>query len=279
MEQAQQEAARAAASAGVVVRCLHSPEQMQRAVEVLAEIWAPGGRGEPPVEAGLLVALEHAGNYVSGAYSADELIGVTVGFFGAPDANTGRLQVMHSHIAGVLPSHARGGVGAAMKLHQRAWCLEQGVTTMEWTFDPLIVRNARFNLHKLGARLAEYLPQFYGEMRDGINAGQGSDRVLIRWQLSDPERPTEREPERILLEPDGSNAACLAVEPGQVVTAAGEVGVVGLRVPQDIAALRAEQPEVAAQWRTALREVMHPLMRSGWSVSNVRPDGLYLLSR
>lgn len=279
MEQAQREAAQAQESAGVVVRCLRSPEQMQRATEVLAEIWAPGGRGQPPIEAGLLVALEHAGNYVAGAYSADDLIGVTVGFFGAPDPSTGRTQMMHSHIAGVLQSHARGGVGAAMKLHQRAWCLDQGVTTMEWTFDPLVVRNARFNLHKLGARFAEYLPQFYGEMRDGINAGQGSDRVLIRWNLSEPEVTKELEPERILLEPDGTNVPRWVIEPDKVLAAAGEVGVVGLRVPQDIAGLRAEQPEVAARWRTALREAMHPLMRSGWSVSSVRSDGMYQLSR
>jgi predicted GNAT superfamily acetyltransferase len=279
VDQAHQESVRAAEAAGVVVRSLHTPEQMQRAAEVLAEIWAPGGSGEAPVEAGLLVALEHAGNYVAGAYADDQLIGATVGFFGAPDARTGRSQMMHSHIAGVLPSHARGGVGAAMKLHQRAWCLDRGITVMEWTFDPLIARNARFNLHKLGARFAEYLPQFYGEMRDGINAGQGSDRALIQWYLEAPEHAQELEPQLMLLEPDDDAAPRLAAGEIEVLSAAGDAGVVGLRVPTDMMALRADRPNVAARWRTALREVMVPLMSSGWTVTSVRTDGTYLLTR
>ncbi|RJN32471.1 hypothetical protein [Nesterenkonia natronophila] len=279
MNQAHQEAVRAAESAGVVVRSLHTPEQMQRAAEVLAEIWAPGGSGEAPVEPGLLVALEHAGNYVAGAYAGEELVGVTVGFFGAPDARTGRSQMMHSHIAGVLPTHARGGVGAAMKLHQRAWCLDRGVTVMEWTFDPLISRNARFNLHKLGARFAEYLPQFYGVMRDGINAGQGSDRALIQWYLEAPEQAQELEPQLMLLEPDDDAAPHLGAGATEVVSAAGDAGVVGLRVPTDMMKMRADRPEVAARWRTALREVMVPLMSSGWTVTGVSTDGTYLLTR
>jgi predicted GNAT superfamily acetyltransferase len=279
VDQAHQESVRAAEAAGVVVRSLHTPEQMQRAAEVLAEIWAPGGSGEAPVEAGLLVALEHAGNYVAGAYADDQLIGATVGFFGAPDARTGRSQMMHSHIAGVLPSHARGGVGAAMKLHQRAWCLDRGITVMEWTFDPLIARNARFNLHKLGARFAEYLPQFYGEMRDGINAGQGSDRALIQWYLEAPEHAQELEPQLMLLEPADDAAPRLAAGETEVLSAAGDAGVVGLRVPTNMMALRADRPNVAARWRTALREVMVPLMTSGWTVTSVRTDGTYLLTR
>jgi predicted GNAT superfamily acetyltransferase len=279
VDQAHQEALRAAEAAGVVVRPLHTPEQMQRAAEVLAEIWAPGGSGEAPIEAGLLVALEHAGNYVAGAYADDELVGVTVGFFGAPDARTGRSQMMHSHIAGVLPSHARGGVGAAMKLHQRAWCLDGGITVMEWTFDPLIARNARFNLHKLGARFAEYLPHFYGEMRDGINAGQGSDRALIQWYLEAPEHAQELEPQLMLLEPDGDAAPRLAAGEAEIVSAAGDAGVVGLRVPTDMMNMRADRPDVAARWRTALREVMVPLISSGWTVTSVRTDGTYLLTR
>ncbi|TLP79966.1 hypothetical protein [Nesterenkonia sphaerica] len=276
--QAQHQALQAAQAAGVVVESLHTPEQMQRAAEVLAEIWAPGGRGEAPVEAGLLVALEHAGNYVAGAYAGKDLIGATVGFFGAPDARTGRMHMMHSHIAGVLPSRARSGVGVAMKLHQRGWCLERGVTVMEWTFDPLIVRNARFNLHKLGAGLSEYLPQFYGEMRDGINAGQGSDRALIQWNLLAPEPAPELTPQLMLLEPDDDAAPRLTAGEDAVASAAA-AGLVGLRVPSDMMQLRTERPALAARWRTALRETMAPLMRAGWVVASVRADGTYVLSR
>ena len=77
------------------------------------------------------------------------------------------------------------GIGAAMKLHQRLWCLEHGITRMSWTFDPLIARNAYFNIGaRLGALPSEYHPDFYGQMRDGVNAGHASDRVFVEWDLT-----------------------------------------------------------------------------------------------
>ena len=76
-------------------------------------------------------------------------------------------------------------MGFALKLHQRAWCLDRGITLMEWTYDPLVARNAYFNLSKLGATVAEYLPDFYGVMGDGINRFDESDRILVHWPLED----------------------------------------------------------------------------------------------
>ena len=75
------------------------------------------------------------------------------------------------------------GVGFELKQHQRRWCLERGVKTIEWTTDPLVRRNAYFNLTKLGARASDYLVNFYGAMTDGLNAGEESDRLLISWEL------------------------------------------------------------------------------------------------
>ena len=77
-------------------------------------------------------------------------------------------------------------VGFALKLHQRAWALLRGVSEIAWTFDPLVSRNAYFNLVKLGAQPAEYLPNFYGTMLDTINGDDDSDRLLVRWRLRSP---------------------------------------------------------------------------------------------
>lgn len=153
-------AAQAAERAGVVISDLATPEQATAAAELLDSIWNSDSRGAAPVEPGLLVALEHAGSYVAGAYQDDEAVGVAAGFCGPPQT-----AMMHSRIAGVSALAAGRGIGVALKLHQRVWCLERGIMTVEWTFDPLILRNARFNLTRLGARLKEYLPQFYGDMR------------------------------------------------------------------------------------------------------------------
>lgn len=273
LQTAADQARQAAAAAGVVVTQLSTAQQAMDAAELLHRIWNPDGQGETPMEPGLLVALEHAGNYVGGAYAGDELIGVTVGFFGPPQAS-----LMHSHIAGVA-AHAVGtGVGAAMKLDQRTWCLQRGVRTMEWTFDPLIARNAGFNLNRLGARFTEYLPHFYGEMRDGTNAGQGSDRALITWDLLQMAPRSSAEPELVLLRPGDDDAPLRYAQGNDIAEAAGAAGVVGLQIPADIPAMRQSQPELSAQWRTALRETMHPLMQTGWQVHGIR-NSTYLLVR
>lgn len=178
---ARTQADQAAARAGIVILELSTPEQSRAAADLLDAIWNQESGGAAPVEPGLLIALEHAGNYAVGAYQDNDMVAAAIGFFGSPAAS-----MMHSHIAGVSAAAKGNGVGAAMKLHQRLWCLERGVTTLEWTFDPLILRNAGFNLNRLGAQLEEYLPQFYGQMRDATNVGQGSDRALIRWHLTQP---------------------------------------------------------------------------------------------
>ena len=103
-----------------------------------------------------------------------------MGFFGAPAD-----EALHSHIAGVAGSVRGRNIGFALKLHQRAWALRRGVSAVAWTYDPLVRRNAYFNLVKLAARPAEYLPNFYGGMHDAINGGDDSDRALVHWVLDD----------------------------------------------------------------------------------------------
>ena len=138
------------------------------------------------MSAELLRAMGKAESYVAGAFDAEHpeagMVGVCVGFHSTPAA-----RAMHSHIAGVTPAVAGRHVGFALKLHQRAWCLDRGIDLTEWTFDPLVSRNAYFNLAKLGARVAEYLPDFYGSMTDAINRATTSDRILVHWSLASPE--------------------------------------------------------------------------------------------
>ncbi len=172
---------RAAAAAGVQLRELSALDELDQVYRLYDAIWRPDPNN-PPVTTELLRALTKAGNYVGGAYDGDELIGACVGFFEAPAA-----VAMHSHVAGVSAAARGRNVGFALKLHQRAWALRRGVTAISWTFDPLIRRNAYFNVVKLGARPTEYLLNFYGQMEDGINNGDDSDRLLVRWQLDAPE--------------------------------------------------------------------------------------------
>jgi predicted GNAT superfamily acetyltransferase len=269
----------AAASAGVEVRELQELADLDDVYRLYNSIWRPDPKN-PPVTTELLRALTKAGNYVGGAYDRDTLIGACVGFFGAPAEVT-----MHSHVAGVS-SAARGrNVGFALKLHQRAWALARGVTAISWTFDPLIRRNAYFNLTKLAANPTEYLTNFYGPMADSINNNDDSDRLLIRWQLDDPavltaaHRPTSPTPGGHLGETLREATVVLGIDDDgrPVVESYGSAGTVLVGVPVDVEGLRRSDPGAAKEWRIALREVLGGLMADGARVTGFDRAGWYVL--
>jgi predicted GNAT superfamily acetyltransferase len=215
----------------------------------------------------LLRALAHAGNYVAGAWIDDELIGVSAGFFGHRDGTV----YLHSHISGVAPDHQGGHVGSALKEHQRAWALERGITTIEWTFDPLVRRNAYFNLAKLGALVVGYEADFYGSMRDAINAGDETDRAVARWDLDAGARPTV----------DATNAAVI-LRPdhdGGPVVESGATSVLRAWIPRDHLQLRERDPEAAVSWRQALRDSVGSAIKRGYVAVDMTRDGWYTLVR
>ena len=126
----------------------------------------------------LLVTTAVLGTTVLVATAEGKQVGATLGFLGWSEGVH-----LHSHMAAVVPWRRSGGVGYALKLHQRAVCLEHGVSEVRWTFDPLIRRNAHFNIVKLGAEVIRFLPDFYGRLDDVINTGDSSDRFEVRWRL------------------------------------------------------------------------------------------------
>ncbi len=255
--------ARAAESAGVTVRNLRAQECVT-AADILTELW-----GGSPMGAPLLVAMEHAGTYVAGAFRADELIGVCAGFFGPPASRS-----MHSHVAGVRGTSAATGAGTAMKLHQRAWCLDQDVSEMTWTFDPLVARNAAFYVRRLGAALDTYLVNFYGPPAEGLDAAHGSDRILVRWRLDEHIPTYPREP--------GDAQVVLSVGEGHspvVHTVAEDTDAIVIAVPPDVEDWRASGSPLAAEWRLALRDAMAPRWEAGWRPTAVGRDGRYLMEK
>ena len=265
----------AAVAAGVTVRDLDADE-MTEASALLAEVWRTGPR-ESPMEPGLLVALGFAGNYVSGAFDADgEMVGACAGFLGAPVGG-----LLHSHVAAVRPGGPRG-TGTALKLHQRAWCAARGIGVIAWTYDPLIARNAWFNLGRLGAHVEAYLVDFYGKMDDGLNAGEESDRLLVHWPVEPGEvtPPMHTEPAHAALVADGDGSPVTAADAPDVPAG---TEVVTLAVPPDVEALRAsDQPDVranASRWRATFRETYAGLHEQGWRVRGFVRSGHYVLVR
>jgi predicted GNAT superfamily acetyltransferase len=281
---ADEAAARAAKVACVAVRELDSLAQLADAITLFDEIWEPES-GSTSLPLGLLRALTKAGNYAFGAYdvASGDLLGACVGFFGPPSHAE-----LHSHIAGVRSGALGRSVGFALKLHQRAWCLRRDAPVIAWTYDPLIRRNAFFNLVKLGARPAEYLPNFYGVMDDAINGGTETDRMLVHWDLRSAiaADAAAGRPRPASFAEEHARGAVVALSPGrdgQPVAGRAVAGGSGARavlvgVPADIEAMRLSGPAQATAWRTALRDVLSPLLSSGARVTGFDRTGGYVVS-
>ena len=159
-------------------------------------------------------------------------------------------------------------------MRQRDWCRQRSITTMTWTFDPLVARNAYFNISKLGARPTQYMIDYYGQMSDGINAGQASDRVLLTWDLTVDSPPPGRGA-------SDQSFAVLSADPadGRSRTAPTDCAHITIGIPSDIERLRRENAPLSHEWRIALRETLSQLLDAGWRVTGFDRAGLYILER
>jgi predicted GNAT superfamily acetyltransferase len=175
-------------------------------------------------------------------------------------------------------------VGFALKVHQRAWSLLRGVAAIEWTFDPLVRRNAYFNIVKLAALPDEYLDNFYGDMHDAINGDDDSDRILVRWQLDSPaviaacvgsSRIVDVQTERAR----GAEVALSAGGDGRPEIGRTDAETLLVAVPPDIESMRANDPAAAKHWRVAVRESLGTLLVSGARVTGFDRTGWYIVQR
>ncbi|MGW5237460.1 GNAT family N-acetyltransferase [Monashia sp. NPDC004114] len=278
VEAARTDAAIAIAAAGVDVRVLDDIGELEDVRRLYERIWRTGAQN-PPVTADLLRAMVKGGSYVSGAYRDDQLVGACFGFFAPP-----HLRALHSHIAGVDPQVQARGVGLALKLHQRAWTLANGGHKITWTFDPLVRRNAWFNLAKLSADVAEYLPDFYGPMDDDINRADPTDRVLVCWPLTAPAvaaacAGTARAIDAAALRDAGATVALEVAASGGPLSRPARGRTVLVGVPDSIEGLRLDDPRGAADWRAALREVLGGLLDQGATVRGFDRAGWYVVDR
>lgn len=141
------------------------------------------------VPATAMSAATHAGGLVVGAFVGSRLVGFAYGFVATPHGRGMVGTGLHSHMAAVLPGQRSGGVGRALKRYQAEWCRRNGLGWISWTFDPLLAKNARFNISILGARAFDYLVDVYGPMPGALGGGIASDRLLALWSLDDEKTP------------------------------------------------------------------------------------------
>jgi predicted GNAT superfamily acetyltransferase len=273
-------------------------ERLQR------EIWGFAEQAVVPDHL-LLTAIE-GGGCLLGAYDGERLIGFVFSLIGLQGGKLKHCSLM----AGVLPQARYQGVGYRLKLAQREFALKQGIGLITWTFDPLQSANAHFNFKKLGVLARRYEENYYGDMRDQLNRGLESDRLLVEWWLTSPRveaklagqyplpsvesllsqgaeminrTETERVPLTLHSRGQGEGAQR---EEGFLVNLDYRLDLkrakLLLEIPTNTPEMRARAPDLARRWRAETRAIFGHYLSQGYLVSEFIMEagrGFYLLER
>lgn len=223
-------------TSGLVIRELESIAELKRSEDFQTEVW---GENDKPDNADILLAIQHEGGLVAGAFHEGRMLGFLFGF------PTSRPDVQHSHRLAVHPDSRGLGLGLKLKWFQRDWCLARGISLIRWTYDPLRRINAGLNITRLGATAGTYYEDYYGEM-EGINAGVASDRLLAEWHLNAPE----------VADRAGRQPARPAVTEG----------CLNVSIPPDFAGLLSHDPERAVSERLRVRHELTSAFAEGFRI-------------
>lgn len=270
-----------APSRGVRVEIADEADSMTAVRGIFDQVWPGEGT---QVTSNLLRALVHAGAYCSVVIDeeSERVVGAALGF-PARDASLAGGVYLHSHMAAVVEGMRDRGIGSAIKQHQRAWAIEQGIPVVSWTFDPLVRRNAHLNVNRLGVEVRDYHPDFYGVMTDAINGGDRTDRLVAWWEVDSARSHTAArgglaipDHEQLL----ASSRELIRIDQGaprlSELPAPGETVLVAL--PDDVVSLRRADPELGLQWRLAVRAALMSAFDVGLRVSAVTSAGAYVLT-
>jgi predicted GNAT superfamily acetyltransferase len=223
----------------ITVRHCSTLEEYQECVRLQLIIWGE----DLVVPSGLFVVARETGGQTLGAFAGEQMVGFTLGLAGLH----GGKAIIHSHMTAVLPEFRDRGIGRMLKLAQRNDCLSRDIHLVEWTFDPLELKNAHFNINRLGAVVRRYIPNCYGITESPLHAGLPTDRLMAEWYLDSP---------RV--------SAVLRGETPRISPTA-----VRITIPQDISARKQMEPAAGARVQTEMREKFMHYMNGGFVVTGL----------
>jgi predicted GNAT superfamily acetyltransferase len=162
------------------IRALTTHEQFERCVALQISVW--GYNDGDVIPRRVFVVAQRIGGQVLGAFDGDTMVGFAMSLPGYRDGRS----YLHSHMLAVLPEYRNAGIGRRLKLAQRDDAIARGFDLMEWTFDPLEIKNAHLNIARLGAIVRRYQPDFYGPSTSPLQGGLPTDRLYAEWWLRSP---------------------------------------------------------------------------------------------
>lgn len=237
----------------VEIRQLKQHSEFGEAVRLQREIW--GFQDVELLPLRLFVVASKIGGQVLGAFDGIQMVGFCLGI---PGLKGGAKAYLHSHMLGVLPSYRNTGLGRRIKWKQREFALAEGIDLIEWTFDPLEIKNAFFNIERLGAIVRRYVHNQYGTTTSHLHGGLPTDRLTAEWWIASP---------RVKAHHEGLPFAGCAVQQR-------------ISVPADIAGLRGTDRNRARQIQAGLADQFDRHFRAKLAVigfETTTDAGTYLL--
>jgi predicted GNAT superfamily acetyltransferase len=235
------------------IQSLHAAEDMQACVELQQRVWGYTAIDTVPDQ--IFIVAAKTGGHVLLARDRDEPIGFALAFV----ASRGGRTYLHSHMVAVLEEYQNRGVGRLLKLAQREDALQRGFDLIEWTFDPLQLKNARFNITRLGAIIRHYIPNLYGQTSSRLHAGLPTDRLVAEWWVR-------------------SAHVTKILEGGLPIQTKN--GPIGISIPTNIRELCLDQPQAAEEVQSRIRHEFSTHFARGRAVVGFEIDkerGTYLL--
>jgi predicted GNAT superfamily acetyltransferase len=165
----------------IEIRALTERDDLKTVVRLQRQIW--GFEDVDLIPLRLFVVATKIGGQVYGAFDGHNMIGFCMAI---PGLKPGGKTYLHSHMLGVVPEYRNAGVGRMLKMTQREDALKRGVKLIEWTFDPLEIKNAFFNVERLGAIVRRYVPNQYGTTSSPLHGGLPTDRCIAEWWIASP---------------------------------------------------------------------------------------------
>ncbi len=227
----------------IAVRSCSGLSEFATCIEIERAVWGSADVDVVPLP--LFVVAAETGGQVVGAFAGDRMIGFTLAIAGV----RGRKPFLHSHMTAVLRPFRNQGAGRRLKFFQREEALARGIDLIEWTFDPLEIRNAHFNF-RLGAIARRFIPNMYGITTSPLHGRLPTDRLVAEWHLRSA---------RV-------RRALAGKRPG---ASPRSKKFVRIRVPADFAKTRNTNPEEAARLQAEVRLEFEHWLTSGYAATGV----------
>jgi predicted GNAT superfamily acetyltransferase len=246
------------------IKILENAEEFRKCETAQKSIW-----GGLSVAAEVMLVTQKAGGAVLGAFVKGKLVGFIYALLARRNG-----QIIHwSHMMGILPAYRCQGLGLQLKLAHRNLALSQGIKSICWTYDPLQSRNASLNMSKLGARVEEYVVDYYGRFHSIIEQGLPSDRFFVNWPIALKSVALHLAGQKSRTEvPDVPKINVTAINNrgflvNRKIDLSRRESSLLVEIPTDTDRMRAESLPLARRWRLQTREIFQNYLSKDYSVN------------